>query len=80
MTKLFFEDKRRGIFLTSLNPGQTLDVPVVLDPASRQFEYKWDGAQADPLKILPRLAPGQYQLRLGIKFVANPARPAPSPY
>jgi hypothetical protein len=78
--KLFFEDKKRVLSLTSLNPGQTLDVPVVLDSESKQFEYKWDGAEADPLKILPRLSPGQYRLSIGIRFAANPARPAPSPY
>ena len=78
--KLFFEDKRRAISVNSLNPGQTLDLPVVLDGTSEKFEYKWDSAQADPLKTVLQLAPGQYQLRMGIRFAGNPGRPGPSPY
>lgn len=75
VNKLFFEDKKRAMSTTSLKPGETFDVPVLLDPGAREFEYKWDGADADPLKVRPSLAPGQYQLRVGIRFI-SPAGPA----
>ncbi len=53
-----------------LQPGDTFDVPVVIDP--KLFEFIWKGNQSRPVAPVRQLRPGNYRLLVKISLEQNP--------
>lgn len=68
-----FKDEREVAKSRTLQPGESLDVPVELVGGDGRCEFAWEGEQSKPVAALKQLKPGKYKLTIAVSLAESPA-------